>query len=206
MVSGSPFFLAAHPALPIHSAADLISLAKQKPKQLTFSSAGPGSTAHIFMELFMKEAGIELVHIPYGGTAPALNDVIAGHVDITFLDPAIGVQMSRSKEIRLLGISTKARSPALPDLPSISETGLPQYDAFAWVAIVAPKGTPPEIVEKLHFDLGEIVKSADFRRFLETNGSVVLDVPTVDGIRGFFTAEMDKWGGVLRDIGLVGVQ
>lgn len=206
MVSGSPFFLAVNSSLPVYSAAELIELAKRKPNELTYASAGPGSTAHIFMSLFMNEAGIQLVHVPYGGTAPAFNDVIGGHVDVTFLDPATAVQASKVKQIRIIGISTKRRSPALPDIPSISQTGLPQYDAIAWVAIVAPKGTPPEIVQRLHRELGEIVTSAKFKAFLETNGSVILDIQTVDGISEFFKVEIEKWGHVLRGIGLVGVQ
>lgn len=206
MVSGSPFFLAVNPRLPIKTASDLIALAKAKPKELTYSSAGVGSTAHIFMELFMKQAGIQLIHVPYGGSAPALNDVIAGNVDMTFTDPTLGVQMANSGQVRLIGISTKTRSPSAPNVPPISETGLPGYDALAWVAIVGPSGMPPEIVKKLNSELEEVIQSDDFKKFLETNGSVVLDISTVEATREFFATEISKWGDLLRSIGLTGVQ
>jgi len=206
MVSGSPFFLATSPRSPIHSVADLIRIAKAKPKQQSFSTAGVGSTAHIFMELLMKQAEIELVHIPYGGTAQAMNDVIAGHVDMTFSDPGVAVDMRRSDLVRLVGISTKARHPAAADVPSISESGLTEYDALAWIAIVAPAKTPQDIIRKLHAELGQIIGSREFVEFQENNGSVRINIPTMEGMQKFFKSEIATWGQVLRSAGLAGVQ
>jgi tripartite-type tricarboxylate transporter receptor subunit TctC len=206
MVSGSPFFLATNPKSPIHSVADLIRIAKERPKQLSFSTSGAGSTAHVFMELLMRHAGIELVHIPYGGTAQAMNDVIAGHVDMTFSDPQVAVDMRKSGRVRLIGISTKTRHPAAADVPSIAEGGLAAYDALAWIAIVAPARTPGDIVRKLHIELGQIIDSKEFAEFRENNASVPMNIPTVEGMQSFFKTEIATWGQILRGAGLAGIQ
>jgi tripartite-type tricarboxylate transporter receptor subunit TctC len=206
IVSGSPFFLATNPKSPINSAADLIRIAKEKPKQLSFSTAGVGSTAHIFMELLMKRAGIELIHVPYGGTARAINDVVAGHVDVTFSDPGVAVDMWKSGLVKLVGISTKTRHPAVADVPSISESGLPDYDALAWIAIVAPAKTPGDIVQKLHWELAQIVGSKEFVEFQVSNGSVTVNIPTLEGMQSFFKSEIATWGQILRSAGLAGIQ
>lgn len=206
IVSGSPFFLLVNSKLPVKTAADLIQLAKQRPKQLTYSSAGIGSTAHTFMELFMKMAKIELIHVPYKGSAQAINDVLAGHVDMTFTDPTVAIATLKSDQVRFVGISTKTRHPAAPDLPPLSETGLPGYDALAWVAMVAPAHTPPDVVQKLRTEFTEIVRSAEFKEHLAKNGSVVLELPGADGITEFFKSEVRTWGGILKDAGLAGTQ
>jgi tripartite-type tricarboxylate transporter receptor subunit TctC len=206
MVSGSPFFLAVNPKSPINSASDLIRIAKDRPKALSFSTAGLGSTAHIFMELFIKKAGIELIHVPYGGTAPAVNDVVAGHVDMTFADPTVSIDMKKSGYLKLVGISTKERHPAAPDIPTIAESGLPGYGALAWVAIVAPAHTPTDIAEKLHAEIDQVVSAPEFREFLEKNGSIVLKTQSMDGLRDFFKSEVASWGQILRDASLAGTQ
>lgn len=206
MVSGSPFFLLVNAKLPVKSAGELIELAKQRPKQLTYSSAGIGSTAHTFMELFMKMAGIELVHVPYKGSAQAISDVMAGHVDMTFTDPTVAIATLKSDLTRFLGISTKARHPAAPNVPPISETGLPGYDALAWVAMVAPAQTPPDALKKLRTEFTEIVRSPEFKDHLAKNGSTIVDIQGADAVESFFKSEVRTWGGVLKEAGLAGTQ
>jgi tripartite-type tricarboxylate transporter receptor subunit TctC len=206
MVSGSPFFLVANPSLQVKTARELIASAKQKPKKLTYSSAGIGSTAHIFMELFMNLSGVEMTHVPYKGSAQAINDVMAGHVDVTFTDPAVAISALRSDLIKFVGISTKARHPAAPDVPPISETGLPGYDALAWIAMVAPAQTPPPILQKLRVELTSIVQSSEFEEHLAKNGSTVLEVQSPEATTQFFTSEIATWGKILRNAGLAGTQ
>jgi tripartite-type tricarboxylate transporter receptor subunit TctC len=158
------------------------------------------------MELLIRKAGIELIHVPYGGTAPAVNDVVAGHVDMTFADPTVGIDMKKSGYLKLIGISTKERHPAAPDVPTIAESGLPGYDALAWVAIVAPARTPTEIAEKLHTQIDLVVNASEFRDFLQNNGSIVLRNQSRDAIRDFFKSEVASWGQILRDASLAGTQ
>jgi tripartite-type tricarboxylate transporter receptor subunit TctC len=203
MVSGSPFFLTVSPKLPAQSVADLIKLAKEKPKQITHASAGVGSTAHIFMELFMKLAGVQLVHVPYKGSGQAMNDVMAGHVNVAMTDPATAIAAAGSGKAKVIGISTKARHPALPDVPSISEAGVRDYDAIAWVAIVARSGTPPDILQKLHVALMKVVTSPKFRAHLTKNGSTIVDIPTQEGMAKFFQSEIATWAETLKSAGLV---
>lgn len=203
VLASNPFVLAVSAGLPIHSVPDLIRLAKEKPKQLSYASFGMG-TSHIFMEMLMKEAGIELIHIPCtGSAAQVLDDVSAGSVHMAFVDPKVSVERA-SGGVRYIGLSTTTRHPAVPDIPTIAESGLPSYDANSWVSIVAPATTPPEIAEKLRAALREIVASAEFKNYLAINGFVALDIPTVDGMYGFFKSEIVKWGDVLRSAGLVG--
>jgi tripartite-type tricarboxylate transporter receptor subunit TctC len=206
MVSGSPFFLVANRKLPADSVGDLIRLAKQRPKQLTYSSAGIGSTAHTFMELFMRLAQVELIHVPYKGSAQAINDVMAGHVDMTFTDPTVAIATLKSDHVKFVGISTKARHPAASEVPPISETGLPGYDALAWVAMVAPAQTPQDVVRKLRAEFTEIVQSPEFKEHLAKNGSVVLEQAGAGGVSEFFKSEVRTWGAALKDAGLAGTQ
>ena len=198
LVSGSPFYLIVNANVPARSLKELLQLAKQR--QLSYSSAGSGSTAHIFMELLAKEAGVKMLHVAYKGSAPALQDVLAGFVDITFTDPAMA--MKSQKALRFLGISTKSRHPTAPEVPTISEAGVPGYDALAWIAVVAPAKTPSDITRRLNSELNQVVGSADFGAFLETNGSVIVDIQTIEGVSAFFKSEIDKWGGVVRALGL----
>ena len=204
MLASNPFVLVVNAALPIQSVADLIRLAKQKPKQLRYASFGMG-TSHTFMELFMKEAGIELIHVPSTGSAAnVLDDISAGNVHMSFVDPKVTVERE-FRGVRYLGLSTTTRHPAVPDVPTIAESGLPSYDANSWVSLVAPARTPPEIADKLRAALRDIVASAEFNKYLAANGFVALDMPTLDGMTGFFKSEIAKWGAVLLSAGLVGV-
>jgi tripartite-type tricarboxylate transporter receptor subunit TctC len=127
------------------------------------------------MELFMKEAGIQLLHVPYGGSGPAMNDATAGHVDLIFSD-SIAIELAKSGKVRLLGISTKTRNPAVPDVPTVAEAGPPNFNAVAWVAIAAPAKPPADVVEKPHTEIREVVRSPDFKEFLARTGSSELDI------------------------------
>lgn len=206
MVSGSPFFLVLRPKLQAESIRDLVRLAKEKPNQLSYSSAGIGSTAHIFMELFMKTAGVRLIHVPYKSSAQAINDIIGGHVDTTFIDPTVAITTLKSDAAKVVGISTRTRHPAAPNVPPIAEEGFPDYDALAWVAMVAPAKTPENILRKLRVELAEIVSSTEFKNHLANYGSTVLEIPAPEGITKYFQSEILTWGKILRDAGLAGTQ
>jgi tripartite-type tricarboxylate transporter receptor subunit TctC len=205
MLASNPFVLAVHAGLAVHSVSDLIRLAREKPRQLSYASFGMG-TSNIFMELLKKEAGIELTHVPYpGSAAQVLDDVSAGAVHAAFVDPKVTVER-KFERVRYIGLSTTTRHPAVPDIPTIAESGLPSYDANSWVSIVAPARTPAKIAEKLRAAFRQIVASAEFKQYLATNGFAVLDIPTIDEMNAFFRSEIIKWRNLLHSAGLVGVK
>ena len=159
-IADVPLVLVANPSLPVRSVPDLIKLAKEKPGRLSYASAGPASPQHLFTELFKSMAGIEMVHVPYKGNAPALADVLAGHVPVLFSDPAAVLPLITEGKLRALGVSSMTRWTPAPEIPPIAEAGVPGFEAVAWVMIVAPANAPKEIVNRLHAELKSIVEFA----------------------------------------------
>ena len=148
MFAVTPFVLVVNPALPIRSVAELAAYAKSKPGALSYASNGPGGAAHLFAELTKAMLGIEMTHVPYKGNAPALNDVVAGHVSLMFVDPSASLQLVREGKLRALGVTTAKRVSSAPELPPLGEAGLPGYDAASWHMFVAPAATPRPIVQR----------------------------------------------------------
>jgi tripartite-type tricarboxylate transporter receptor subunit TctC len=205
MLASNPFVLAVNADLPAR-VSDLIRHVKQMPKRLSYASFGMG-TSHIFMELFMKEAGIELNHVAHPGSAAQVLDAVStGSVHMAFVDPKVIVERETSDGVRFIGLSTISRHPAVPDIPTIAESGLPSYDANSWVSVVAPAKTPSNIAERLRAACREIVASTEFNQYLATNGFAPLDIRTTDGMTRFFKSEILKWGDVLRGAGLAGIK
>jgi len=200
----SPFYLSVKPKGSIQSVSDLLKQAKDNPKKLTFASSGVGSGAHTLMEMLMQKAGVQLTHVPYKGIAAALADVVAGNVDVTFADPA-AVDMAKNGLVKVIAVSSKTRSPNMPDVPSLAEAGVPGYDVVAWGAVVAPAKTPPEIVRKLQAAFKDAINSDRYKKYLITSGQSPLVLDTTEDMQNFFKAEVDKWGSVLRAANLVGV-
>ena len=142
LVARTPFVLVVNPSLPVRSVQDLIKLAKDRPGQLSYASAGPGTPHHLYAELLKSMTGIEMAHVPYRGSQPSLNDVVAGHVQLMFVDVAPAVGMLRAGKIRPLGVSTAKRVAAFPEIPPLAEAGLPGFDVASWQMIAAPAKTP----------------------------------------------------------------
>jgi tripartite-type tricarboxylate transporter receptor subunit TctC len=206
MTSQNAFFLSVNPKLPINSVQDLIRVAKERPGQMTYGTSGPGSAPHIFMELLMKLSGIKMIAVPYPGSGASTNDLVAGHIDVVFADAAV-IDLAKSGRVRIIGISTKTRHEAFPDIPSIAESGLPAFNAAAWNAVVTAAKTPPDIVKKLQVELSEVVKHPEFKAYLLKRGSTGMDdVSTPEEMRAFVDGEIDRWGDVVRSIGLAGSQ
>ena len=152
-----PFVLIVNPALPVHSLAEFIKYAKERPGQLSFASVGPGVPHHLFAELLMSMTGIKMTHVPYKGSAPALNDVVAGHIPLMFCDIPPTLGMLQAGKVRPLGVTTRTRVPAIPEVASIAEGGLPEFDAAGWHMMEAPGKTPRDVVDKLHANLLQIL-------------------------------------------------
>lgn len=205
MISTSAFVLAVAPNGPIQSVPDLIQRAKAAPTKLNFATSGVGSSAHVLMEMLMQQAQIEMTAIPYPTISQGLNDVVAGRVDIAFGDSS-AVPLAKSGLLKLLAVSTKNRFPPLADIPPVAEQGVPTYDVTVWVAMVAPSKTPAAVVQKLHTELRQVVSSARYKEFQRTAGLDNIIFATPAEMHEFFKSEVDKWGKVLRQANLVGIQ
>jgi tripartite-type tricarboxylate transporter receptor subunit TctC len=206
MIASVPFVLITHPSLPVKSAGDLIKLAKEKPGTLTFGSSGVGGPPHLYTELMMSMTGAKMTHIPYKGTAQAMNDVVAGHVPIIFSDLAPGVALIKENKVRALGVSSRQRVAALPDVPPIAESGVPGFDAVAWLMLVAPAKTPDDIVAKLHAEAKAIVAMPDVQKRLVDMGVIPLVSESPDELQRYIKSEMGRWGKVVQQAGLAGSQ
>jgi tripartite-type tricarboxylate transporter receptor subunit TctC len=199
-----PFILMVNPSLPVHSLEEFIKYAKERPGQLSFASVGPGVPHHLYAEVLMSMTGIAMTHVPYKGSAPALNDVVAGHIPLMFSDipPALG--MLRAGKVRPLGVTTRSRVPALPDVPSLAEAGLPEFNLAGWHMLVAPGKTPRNVVERLHTELIRILALPDVTAEIPRLGMLAFDNPSVDGLQGFVKSEIVRWGQVVQRAGIAG--
>jgi tripartite-type tricarboxylate transporter receptor subunit TctC len=206
LVASVPFVLIVNPSLPVKTAGDLIDLAKAKPGQLSFGSSGVGGPPHLYMELLKTMTGTQMTHIPYKGTAQAINDIVAGHVPILMSDVAPAVPLLNAGKVRALGVSSTTRVATLPDVPPIAENGVPGFDAVAWLMLVAPAGTPKQIVDKLHDDLKSIVATPETQHQFVDLGVIPIDTPPVDELQAYVKSEIVRWGKVVEQAGIAGSQ
>jgi len=196
-VSSAPFLLVVHPDQPYKTLAEFLAGAKAAPKPLLYASAGNGSGAHLFMEYFASSTGIRLAHVPYKGAAPAMNDVLAGLVPLTFDNIITTLPLAKAGRLRALAVSTRARSAAAPEIPSLHELGVTGFDASAWFGFFVPTGTPAEAVKRLHEETVETLKDPGVReRLLAVGSDPVGSSPAEFG--RFYRAEVEKWGRVVR--------
>jgi tripartite-type tricarboxylate transporter receptor subunit TctC len=193
--------LVVHPALPVHSVRDLLALAKARPGTLNSASAGVGSSNHLALVLFNTMTGAGITHIPYKGAAPAVADVMGGHVAMTFVPIAAAVAPVKSGRLRALGVTGAARSPALPEVPTIDEAGVAGYEATSWNALLAPGATPRELVQRIQATLAESLRAAKVKEILVSAGADAVG-STPDELAGFLRTEMVKWGKVVKAAGI----
>lgn len=198
-----PSILVVSPSVPANSVAELIALAKAKPGQLNYASAGSGTGQHLNGELLKSMAGVDIVHIPYKGGigGQILTDLFAGQVQIYFVDPLPGLPHIRSGKLRPLAVTSLRRSPVLPDLPTMAESGLPGFEVINWSGVLAPKGTPRPIIDKLHAEFTKILASPDMKeRFAKEGYEAVGNTPEQFG--AFIQTELTKWSKLIKDTGL----
>jgi tripartite-type tricarboxylate transporter receptor subunit TctC len=196
MASGTNV-LAVNPELPVHSVKELVAMAKAKPGDLQYASAGIGSFQHLGGELFKLTAHVDLLHVPFRGGGPAMIDVVGGHTKVIFSSLVQTTPFIRSGKLRALATGGAKRSPVLPDLPTIAEAGVPGYEATNWWGIIAPAGTPKEVVEKVHAALTAVQDSPETQKHLESEGATVVQMSS-DEFGKFMVSEMDKWGKVVK--------
>ena len=201
MLGAGPVVIAVTSKLPVSSVKELIALAKEKPGELNYATAGIGSFQHLASELFKLQAGVDIVHIPFKGGGPAMMDVIAGNTQITIGSLIQMLPQIKAGKLKALGVGSANRVAALPDLPTISEAGVPGYEVTNWWGIVVPAGTPRSVIDRLNKDLTAIVASPETKQRFETEGSEPLSM-SVDEAGRFIAAETVKWARVVKDAGI----
>jgi tripartite-type tricarboxylate transporter receptor subunit TctC len=201
-VSSIPFVLVVQPTLPVRTLADLIRLAKDKPGQLAFGTAGIGSPAHLCAEYLRGMTGIDITYIPYKGSTPALTDFIAGQIPAMFVDLPPALPLIREGKMRALGMSLIAPVPAAPDIPPLAQAGVPGYDAGGWHMFVAPAKTQKDIVNRLHSELKSITALPEIQQRFTTLGLIAIDSPSVEDLQIYVKSEIDRWGKVIRAAGI----
>ena len=206
LVSNSPFVLVVNQALPVNSVADLIKLAKEKPGSLSYGSSGVGSFHHLNGELLRGQTGITMTHIPYRATPPALNDVVAGHVQLMFGDVTSTLPLIREGKVRALGVSTAQRVGSAPDIPPLAEAGLPGFDGASWQMVVAPAGTPKAIVARLNAELRALMSEGDVQQELARRGLISVATPPADELQQFVKSEILRWGHIVEAAGISGTE
>ena len=204
MVASAPFLLIVNPELPVHSVKELIAYAKANPGKLSYGSGGVGSPHHLYAELLKSMTGIQMTHVPYKGSLPALNDVVAGHIPLMFCDipPASG--MIATGKVRVLGVSTAERLAAYPDIPTIAEAGVPGFAVAGWFMIVAPAKTPRPIIDKLHEELKTVIASPAMQEQIAKLSLVPLPTPSVADMQAFVKTEIVRWGKIVQAAGIAG--
>ena len=199
-----PFVLVVNPALPVHSVADLVKLAKENPGKLSYGSPGPGTFHHLNAELFKSAFGVNMINVPYKGTLPALTDLVAGHISVMFSDVPPALPMIQGGKLRALGVTTKERVEAAPEIPPLAEVGMPGYDAASWHTVTTTAGVPPAIIAKLAGELRAIMGDAAVRESLIRDGALPQVSPSPEEMKRFVQSEIVRWGEVVKKAGIAG--
>jgi tripartite-type tricarboxylate transporter receptor subunit TctC len=199
LIATAPYVVARHPSRPYTNLGELIRAAKEKPRSISYASVGSGSIGHLALELLGKQAGIDLIHVPYRGGGPALNDAVAGHVDLIIASAALLMSQIEGSAIRAVIQMGKTRLRALPDLPTIAESGYPGAQASSWWGAFAPAGTPKPIIERFRTALVESLREARVAKQLTETQQMTLVLSGPEELRGFASEQARIWGAVVRD-------
>ena len=200
-VAMAPNIVVINPGIPANSVAEFIAYAKANPGKLSYASGGNGSSAHMSMELFKSMAGVDIAHVPYKGSTPALTDLIGGQVAIFIGNMPPTVPHVKSGKLRALAVTTKGRSALMPELPTMTEAGLPGYETVAWFGVFAPAGTPPDIVNRLSVEIGKIARSPEMRDKLVAMGAEPVG-GTPEEFKGVVDRDIAKWKPLAQKVGI----
>ncbi|HVL08850.1 MAG TPA: tripartite tricarboxylate transporter substrate binding protein [Burkholderiaceae bacterium] len=201
-VANLPNLLVVHPSVPAKNVQELIAYAKANPGKLNFGSSGNGSSIHLSGELFKNMTGIDMQHVPYKGSAPAVTDLLGGQISMMFDNMPSAIQHVKSGKLRPLAVTTAKRSPALPNVPTIAESGVKGYEATSWFGLLAPAGTPPAIINRLNADLVKILAMPDVKKQMAEQGAEAYS-ETPAAFAGFIKTETAKWAKVVKASGAV---
>ena len=200
-VVSMPFMMAVHPSLPVRNVKELVALARARPGQLNFGSAGHGSTNHLVSEMLKLAANINMTHVPYKGVAAAMTDVIAGQIQVMSGDLVTIWPQAKTGKIRAIAVTSAKRSPQAPAIPTIAESGVPGFDTSGWFGVVAPAATPRAITERLNAEIVKGITAADARERLSAMGGDVV-ASTIADFAAFLRTDHAKWGKVVTAAGL----
>ena len=200
LVTDLPVVMEVHPSVPAKTVAEFVAYAKQNPGKLNFGSAGTGGTIHLAGEMFKQMAGIEMTHVPYKGAGPALTDLLSGNIQVMFDSMGTALPPVKAGLLRPLGVSSTQRSPDLPDVPTIAESGLPGFEATSWFGIVAPAGTPPAIIARINADIDQWLQSPDVKEKLLAQGAIAAG-GTPEQFAAHIRSETEKWAKVVKASG-----
>ena len=203
----SPFILVINPALPVTSVPELIKYAKTSSTPLTYSSPGAGVAQHLSMEFMKQQFGLEITHVPYRNTGQSITDIAAGHVTMGFAEAGASLPLIRDGKLRALAVSASTRLPLLPEVPPFAEAaGTPGFEAVSWHMLFAPARTPKEIVDKLHGEMNKIMTAKDMQEKEANLGLIPLDPPSIADTQNYLKSEREKWGALVKKLGLEGSQ
>jgi tripartite-type tricarboxylate transporter receptor subunit TctC len=200
-LSQGPFVVAVHPSVPAKSLKELVAVAAKAPDKLSYASSGNGSIVHLATEYFLDMAKVKIVHVPYKGSGPALNDTVAGNVQLVFGSVAAALQYVRSGRLRALAVTTAQRIPAAPDVPTVAEAGWPGYEVINWHGLAGPKGLPKDIVARLNREANEALKSQDVEKILAADGLTAAG-GTPARFEAILRSETARWAKVVRQSGV----
>ena len=195
-----PYVLVTHPSLPVKNVAELIALARAEPSRIDYASSGNGSAQHLVGALFTTMANAPMNHVPYKGSAQAMNDVIGGQVKVSFVGVPNALPNLGTGKLKALAVSTRKRYADLPDVPTLEEAGVPGYDATIWLGLLAPPGTPRDVVQKLNSSITRILSTAEAKKLMASAG-VDVATSTPEDFGTLMRSELDRWGKVVRETG-----
>ncbi|MGZ5178000.1 MAG: Bug family tripartite tricarboxylate transporter substrate binding protein [Burkholderiales bacterium] len=197
-----PMVLDVNPNLPVHSVQELIALAKKRPGELSYASSGSGSTGHIAAEMFSRQAGIKMLHVPYKGNAQSLVDLVGGQVMVMFDQISTSTPHIRAGKIRALAVTTQTRAPLFPDLPTIDEAGVRGFEDVTFNGLLAPTGTPAAAINRLHAEVAKAVKLAEVRKRFDDQGIELVASPTPDAFTEYVKAQVAMYAKLAKDAGI----
>jgi tripartite-type tricarboxylate transporter receptor subunit TctC len=206
LIARIPEVLVVNAALPVQTFADLAKLAKATPGGLSYGSAGAGTSQHLSGVVLAGVLGVPLTHVPYKGMQPAISDVAGGHIPLMFSPIPFALPLAQAGKLRMLGVTTAERIEAIAEVAPLTEIGLKAFDAVSWFMLVAPAGTPPDIVETLHREARAVIGDPQVRAELTRLGLLPVQSPPPDELRRFVAAEITRWGDIVRQAGMVGSQ
>jgi len=205
MLAHLPFILLVNPSLPVNSVAEFVKYAREHPGQLSFGSGGVGASHHLYGEMFKSLAGVQMTHVPYRGTVPAINDLIAGHIQVLFSDPPPALPQIAAGKVRAIGVTTAKRMAAAPQLPPIGET-VKGFDTAPWQMLMAPGGTPRPVIERLHGHLVAYVASPEGQKKLADMGVIPGEPTSPADLTRFVASEVKEWGKLVQMAGAAGIE
>ncbi len=201
-IASVPFILVVHPVMPVKTVADLVALARAKPGTINYASTGTGTSPHLTTELFRQAAKITITHVPYKGSAPAITDLLGGHIDLFFCNMLSATPHVNSGRLRALAVSSSQRSPATPQVPTVAESGYANFETTTWFGIMAPATVPEGVVTKLQAEVAKTLRRADVQEQLVSQGATATLDRNRDEFADYLKAEIDKWAKVVNTLGI----